>query len=617
MMGDNPLPGRGQLGQSLHLNAQLQQAVEQRLEQLARDDFGGRLWRRDPTLWKSDPENEKTIRQGLGWLHVAEMAQAEVPRLQEFAAQVKQAGFTHVVHMGMGGSSLAPLVFERAFSREPDGLAVTILDTTDPQTIAALEQHLPLTETLFIVASKSGTTAEPQAFEAYFWEKLQALKGERAGENFVAITDTESLLARQAQERQYRGLFLNFPDIGGRYSALSYFGMVPAALQGVDIGEMLARALRMQAACAAEVPPADNPGMLLGVVMAEAAAQGRDKVTFLIPDEMAAFGLWLEQLLAESTGKEGKGLLPVAGEPPGPPEVYGHDRLFVKVTVRDEDSGDVDRVAQALQQAGHPVVSIEMGDRLDLGQEFLRWEIAVATAGAVLGINPFDQPNVQGSKDNTNRLLQQVENEGRLPETEALQSAGPLTLYGRVAPQGSLAETLAAFLGQAQEGEYVGLMAYLPPSPETDETLRGLQGRLRDALRVAVTCGYGPRFLHSTGQYHKGGPNTGVFLQLTLSPQVHVAVPGKPYDFGVFISAQALGDMQGLQEHGRRVLRVDLGDGLEVGLQALVEAAGRALTGAILAAGEKVSPDDSPNYPGGSQEPDSTGALMPEAKRSK
>lgn len=563
--------------QSVHLPSNLQQAVQERVARLTRDDFGGRLWRRDASLWKCDPDNQKTINEGLGWLHVAEKMEDAVTGLKRFVAEVREAGFKHVVHMGMGGSSLAPLVFERHLPVGEEGLPMTVLDTTDPATIKALADKLPLAETMFIVASKSGTTAEPQAFEAYFWGKLQQLKGDKAGENFVVVTDVGSMLAKQAEQRHYRHIFINFADIGGRYSALSYFGMVPAALQGVDVGEVVARALKMAEACGPEVPLDKNPGAMLGIVMGEAALAGRDKLTFLIPDDMDTLGLWLEQLIAESTGKEGKGILPIAREPLGMADAYGSDRLFVQIAVTGEPAQAVSETAEALRLAGHPVVAIQMDDRLDLGQEFLRWEIAVATAGVVIGINPFDQPNVQESKDNTNRLLKEVEDKGQLPEPQALLTEGPLTVYGSGPAQGSVAEALLAFLRQVAAGDYLDFMVYLTETPDTDGVIQALRRELRDGLHVPVTAGYGPRFLHSTGQYHKGGPNTGAFLQLTATPAAGVALPGKPYDFATFIQAQALGDMQALEKHARRALHVDLGDDIQQGLQALQEALAQAV----------------------------------------
>lgn len=553
-----------------------QTAVQKRLTSLEGEQANARLWRKDPSLWKADPKDQAGIRNALGWLHVAEKMEANLDDLSNFVAEVRAAGFRHVVHMGMGGSSLAPLVFQRAFTPAQDGLPLTVLDTTDPATILGIEQEIPLADTLFIVASKSGTTAEPLAFGDYFYAKLKALKGDRAGENFIAITDPGTHLETLAQERTFRRTFLNFVDIGGRYSALSYFGLVPAALMGVDVAELLARALRMVHACASCVPVAENPGMVLGAVMGELALHGRDKVTFLVPDSVATLGMWLEQLLAESTGKEGTGLLPVAGETVGLPAVYGEDRLFVHLRLKGESDEVLERGVVALREAGHPVVTIRMDNRLDLGQEFFRWEIATAVAGSILGINAFNQPNVQESKDNTNRLLAVVQDRGQLPEEEPDLLEGPLSLHAEEAAS-TVTETLAQFLAQSRPGDYVALMAYLTEDEATEQALQAVRLRLRDGLRLATTLGYGPRFLHSTGQFHKGGPNTGLFLQLTADDDEDTPVPSAPYTFGVLKRAQALGDLEALRKHGRRVVRVDLGLDVGQGLSRLAQVLALAL----------------------------------------
>ncbi|MFN2241885.1 MAG: bifunctional transaldolase/phosoglucose isomerase [Anaerolineae bacterium] len=548
-----------------------QTAVQERMASLADAGFAGRLWRKDPSLWKESPRDQELIRNALGWLHVAEKMEDNLPELAAFVAEVRSAGLRHVVHMGMGGSSLAPSVFARSFEPADPGLPLTVLDTTDPAAILRIEREVPLADTLFIVASKSGTTAEPLAFGDYFYAKVKALKGDRAGDNFVAITDPGSPLVDIAQKRNFRRVFLNFPDIGGRYSALSYFGLVPAALLGVDVAELLARALRMVHACASCVKLGDNPGVALGAALGELGRRGRDKVTFLVSDAISTLGMWLEQLLAESTGKEGTGLLPVALEPAGSPAVYGDDRVFAYLKLQGMEEGNLGARVAALRQAGQPVVTIQMDDRLDLGQEFFRWEIATATAGAILGINAFNQPNVQESKDNTNCLLDRVRKGEQLPEEKPALVEGPLTLYaGDAAP--TVTETLARFLAQAAPGDYVALMAYLSETPAIDQALQAIRLKLRDRLTLATTLGYGPRFLHSTGQFHKGGPDTGLFLQLTADDAEDAAVPGEPYSFGVLKRAQALGDLEALRKHGRRVVRIHLGTDAGGGLKALAEA---------------------------------------------
>ena len=543
-------------------------AVQKRLSLLQKDRFSARLWRKDPSLWKKDAENQKTIRQGLGWLHVAEKMEERLDELSDFVSEIRAAGFRQVVLMGMGGSSLAPLAFERIFATGRNGIPLTVLDTTDPQTILEIERKFSLGETLFIVSSKSGNTAEPLAFGEYFHAKVKSLKGEEAGKNFVAITDPGTPLVQQAVNRSFRRTFLNFIDIGGRYSALSYFGLIPTALMDLNIAELLIRALRMKHACNSCIPNRENPGVVLGAGMGELARDGWDKVTFLMPDSISAFSMWLEQLLAESTGKEGTGILPVAGEPLGPSYVYGKDRLFVYFRLQ----GKIDRLMEdgiaSLKRAGHPVITIQMDDLLDIGQEFFRWEMATATAGAILGINPFDQPNVQESKENTIHLLDEVGRSGSLSEPAPDLKEDSLEFYG-TGKRGSPAECLKAFFARAKPGHYIALQAYLPEKPEIHQRLQDIRVLLRDGLHLATTLGYGPRFLHSTGQFHKGGPNTGLFLQLTADDAEDTAVPGTHYTFGIFKKAQALGDLKSLKEHGRRVMRVHLGKDLLQGLDAL------------------------------------------------
>jgi transaldolase/glucose-6-phosphate isomerase len=554
-----------------------QQDVDRRIESLEKDHFIFQMWRKDPSAWKQDPQDQKVISNALGWLHVAEKMQENLKQLEDFADEVKQAGFHHVVHMGMGGSSLAPMVFARTFEQSEKGLPLTVLDTTDPATVKSIQEEMPLADTLFIVASKSGTTAETLAYGDYFYEQLKLQKGEAlAGENFVAITDPGTPLQKLAKERGYRRTFLNFKDIGGRYSALSFFGLVPAALHGVDIAELLERALRMEHACASCVDGNRNPGLVLGAVMGEMQKQGRDKLTFLVDERIETFGMWLEQLLAESTGKEGTGILPVAGEPVGGPGDYGDDRLFVYVYIDDRKNKTIADRLDALTAAGYPLVTIRLDDVLDLGQEFYRWEVATATAGAIIGINAFNQPNVQESKDNTSRLLEQVESEGRLPEKKPDLQARGLNLYDHMQAD-SLEGAITQFFAQARDGDYFALMAYLTEQQSTTEALNQIRKRVRDTLHLATTLGYGPRFLHSTGQFHKGGPNTGLFLQLTADVEEDVPVPGEQYSFGVLKRAQAQGDLEALHKHDRRAIRVHLGENVQDGLERVLDLVESAL----------------------------------------
>ncbi|GAA3956572.1 bifunctional transaldolase/phosoglucose isomerase [Hymenobacter antarcticus] len=551
---------------------QYQAAVDAKIQALNQQDFTTGFWDKKADLWVQDEAGQASIRSFMGWLRVAETMVGRVAEIEQFVHEVKAAGFKHVVVMGMGGSTMAPIVFKAAFEQGVGGLPMSVLDTTDPGTVREIEAAVPLADTLFIVASKSGTTAEPLAFGDYFYAKLKELKGDKAGENFVAITDPGSKFVTAATEQGYRRIFLNFSEVGGRFSALSYFGLVPAALYGLPIGEMLARAVRMMRACGAYGPVAHNPGLELGAALGVLAEQGRDKLTLVVPDALADLGLWLEQLIAESTGKEGKGILPVAGEPLGDVSIYGSDRVFVYVGYQGQaDAANTDKLRQ-LQQAGHPVITILMQDALDLGAEFYRWEVATAVASAVFGINPFDQPNVQAAKTATDGLMKVVETQGSLPEkTQPVARENGVDYYAAVSGTNA-AEVLQAFFAQTKPGDFLCLQAYLTESPAVSASLQELRLRVQQQLHIATTSGYGPRFLHSTGQYHKGGPDTGLFVQFTDDNPQDLALPGRSYTFGTFKNAQALGDLEALQSYHRRTLRVHLGSNAEQGLKTLLAA---------------------------------------------
>jgi len=511
---------------------------------------------REPGLWSQDEAARREIAQRLGWLDLPAGMASRVAELQAFAEQVRGAGFTRVVLLGMGGSSLAPETFAKVFGARPDWPTLAVLDSTDPAYIAAVERASPLDKTFFLVSSKSGTTLETSDLFEYFWQRT----GGKSGGQFAAITDPGTPLAVLAAERKLRRVFENPPDIGGRYSALSYFGLVPAALIGVDLKGVLERARAMAESCAAADQVTANPGARLAAEFAAGYAAGRDKVTLVTSPELASFGAWAEQLLAESTGKKGKGLVPVAGEPLGAPTAYGNDRLFVALLLE----GSPDAAAQslgALEAAGHPVVRLALKDRLDLGAEFQRWEVATALAGAWLGINPFDQPNVAESKANTDRVLKQLL-EGQTPNVPA---AVERPRFG---------EALAAWAAGISHGDYVALLAYLPPSPEHDAALAAMRTAIRDALGVATTAAYGPRYLHSTGQLHKGGTQRGAFLALEVDGGPRLDVPGENYAFGTLERAQELGDLIALERRGRRLLRLRLGAG---GLEEVVTALEGAL----------------------------------------
>ncbi|AYA37583.1 hypothetical protein D3Y59_11305 [Hymenobacter oligotrophus] len=558
---------------TLHLG-RYQADIDAKIQEFNAKNFTQGFWNKEASLWVQDAQAQQNLRSFMGWLRVAETMLEAVPEIEQFVQEVKQAGFKHVVVMGMGGSTMAPIVFKSSFEQTPNGLPMSVLDTTDPGTVRQIEESVPLADTLFIVASKSGTTAEPLAFGDYFYDRVRQLKGDKVGENFVAITDPGSKFVEQATHEGYRRIFLNFAEVGGRFSALSYFGLVPAALYGINIREVLERSVAMMQACGSNGNVEHNPGLELGVALGVLAQQGRDKLTLIVPQSLSDLGLWLEQLIAESTGKEGKGILPVAGEPAGEPALYGHDRVFVYVGYRNQPDAENRQKLERLEQAGHPVITILMNDPLDLGQEFFRWEVATAVASAVLEINPFDQPNVQESKTATDRLMKVVQEQGKLPQTEEpkVQENG-VTYYTQVSG-GNAAELLTAFFGQAKAGDFLNIQAYLTETPALNESLQQLRAQVQQQHHIATTSGYGPRFLHSTGQYHKGGPDTGLFVQFTVDHPQDLQLPGRSYTFGTFKNAQAQGDLEALQNYNRRTLRVHLGNDAEQGLRTVLAALG-------------------------------------------
>jgi glucose-6-phosphate isomerase len=569
----------------------LDDVVRAALAKLDEQRFCQRLWERDPSLWKSEPGHQRVIKNALGWLTVPGVMLGQVDEILRFVDEVRNAGFKHAVVLGMGGSSLCPDVCRATFGTVPGFLELYVLDSTVPASVARVEKSVDVAKTLFLVSSKSGGTAETTSFYKYFYYRVGNLQGERAGENFVAITDPGTSLEKLALARRFRRVFHGQPDIGGRYSALSSFGMVPAALAGVDIRGLLAGGEEMVRACSGSVSAKDNPGAWLGVTMAEAARAGRDKITFAISPRVETFADWTEQLMAESTGKEGKGLVPVAREALGDPAAYGNDRLFVYMRLPSQTEEDVEQKLQALEAAGHPVIRIDLQDVLDLGKEFFRWEVATATAGALLGINPFDQPNVQESKDNTNRLLAQFGAQGKFVEDAPVVESEGVGLYCDATTRSSLERAtkpramtgyLAAFLGQARPGDYIALLAYLEPSSEHKTRVESIRLRLRDALRLATTVGFGPRYLHSTGQLHKGGAANGLFIQITADDAEDLPVPGEPYSFSVLKQAQALGDLQSLQSKNRRVVCFHLGKSAQAGLERLAGVVETALKETIM-----------------------------------
>jgi len=556
-------------------------AVSAAIKEADKGDVMRRIWRKDAALWKGEEAHQKIIKNALGWLTVPDMMIGVEDDLVQFADRIRNVReFKHVMVCGMGGSSLCPEVLRQTFGKQEGYPELLVLDSTDPDAFSDIADQIDITHCLFIISSKSGTTTEPLVFYKYWYDQVGKRK-ENPGECFVAVTDPGTLMEQMATEDKFKRIFLNPADIGGRYSALSYFGMVPAALMGLDVKKLLDRAERVVHACASVVPAADNPGARLGAIMGECAKAGRDKLTIITDPKISSFGLWVEQLLAESTGKDGKGIVPVAGETLGSPSVYGDDRLFVYVAVGKPDS-ETEAKLKALEAAGHPVVYRTLTDLYDLGEEFFLWEIATAFAGWRLGINPFDQPNVQESKDATKELLETFTRDGKLPEQDVLATDGMLTLYAdektrAELPGASVGEALKAHLQRAGAGDYIAMLNYFEESPEHEAVIQHIRGHLRDATRCATTTGYGPRFLHSTGQLHKGGSAAGVFMQLTAPDIKDLPIPGQPYTFSTLKQAQALGDFRSLSSRGRRALRVDLGADVLAGLNRLHELIGDAI----------------------------------------
>ena len=541
-----------------------------------------RLWAGDKSLWTATDEDKWG-----GWLSVVEQELADIGRLQGFASEINQRGFADVVLLGMGGSSLGPEVLGETFGNQPGWPRFHMLDSTDPAQIKTIEQAVDLAKTLFIVSSKSGSTLEPNIFMDYFLDRAGAVRGQdKAAEHFVAVTDPGSPLDSQARKLGFAHIFYGVPAIGGRYSVLSKFGLAPAAAMGIDVQRLLETAQPMERACGPDVPPAENPGVQLGVALGVAARRfGRDKVTIIASPAISTLGAWLEQLLAESTGKQGRGLIPLAGEPLGAPARYGADRFFAYLELDGHGDPAQRAAVAALEQAGHPVARIRVKDIWHIGQEFFRWEIAVAVAGAIIGIDPFDQPDVEASKDKTCALTAAYEKSRKLPKEEPVFRENGLALYAdphsaaEIGPHNTLTGYLKGHFGRvhagAKSGDYVALLAYIERDEAHTQTLTAMRARIRDKTRAATCLGFGPRFQHSTGQAYKGGPNSGLFLQITCDDPEDIGVPGHAYSFGVVKAAQAQGDLEVLVERSRRALRIhlkDVGKGLAELAQAVDEA---------------------------------------------
>ncbi|HKW02343.1 MAG TPA: bifunctional transaldolase/phosoglucose isomerase [Vicinamibacterales bacterium] len=570
--------------QTISLPAALQREVDARIAQWNAEGGTRRLFAGDASLWTGADEAS-----WIGWLAVVDDQLKAASSLRIVQDEIRRDGFTHALLLGMGGSSLCPEVWTKTFGSIAGSPTLHVLDSTDPAQIRAIEAQVDLARTLVIVSSKSGSTLEPNIYKAYFFDRLkQAVGAGKAASRFVAITDPGSSLEKDAKAEGFRHIFPGVKSIGGRYSALSNFGIVPAAVMGLDVERLLEHAIEMLNACVPSVPAADNPGLVLGTILGVAANRGVDKLTIVASPEIYDLGAWLEQLIAESTGKDGKGIIPVDREALGPPDVYGDDRLFAYLRLEDAPDAAQDSAIDALKSAGKPVVTIRVPTKYALSAEFVRWEIATAIAGAVIGINPFNQPDVEASKVATRTLTSEYEKTGKLPAEAPFFQGDGIKLFAdppnvesierAAGATRTLAACLKAHLDRLHPGDYFALLAYVEMNADHEAALQRLRHRVRDRRRVATCLGFGPRFLHSTGQGYKGGPNTGVFLQITCDDARDLAVPGQKYTFGIVKAAQARGDFQVLAERRRRALRAHLGADVAAGLRTLISAIDQALS---------------------------------------
>ena len=561
------------------LPEELSAAVAASLDDWKNNNKVARLWQKDASLWSSSDENK-----WLGWLTITEQQLANFGTLKQLAVEVKKAKLKHVLLLGMGGSSLCPEVLRMTFGKIAGFPELHVLDSTDPTQIKAIEKKLDLKKTLCIVSSKSGSTLEPNIFKQYFFERVKKAVGEKlVGSRFIAVTDPGSKMQQVAETDKFWRIFAGDPSIGGRYSALSNFGMVPGAAMGLDLGKFLKTTQEMAKACGPNSAADRNPGVILGAIMGVAANHGRDKITIITSPGIFDLGAWLEQLIAESTGKIGKGIIPVDREKLAKPDVYGNDRLFAYLRLANKPNKAQDEAVVAIEKAGHPVVRIALPNVYALGQEFFRWEIATAVAGSIIGIDAFNQPDVEASKIETKKLTSQYEATGSLPPESPFFVSKDAKLFAddknAAALSGgkTLGEILKTHLSRIGAGDYFAVLGYIPMNAENEKALQAIRISVRDAKKVATCLGFGPRFLHSTGQAYKGGPNSGVFLQITCDDASDLAVPGQKYTFGVVKAAQARGDFAVLAERGRRALRVHLGKNLKSGLNVLAKAVSQSL----------------------------------------
>jgi len=564
--------------QTYKLPKQFADAVAASLDDWKKNNKVARLWQKDASLWTGTDESN-----WLGWLTITEEQLANIATFKQIAGDMKKARFKHALLLGMGGSSLCPEVLRMTFGKIKGFPELHVLDSTDPAQIKAIEAKVDLKSTLCIVSSKSGSTLEPNIYKQYFFERVKAKVGEKeVGNRFIAITDPGSKMQQVAEADKFRKIFFGVPSIGGRYSAISNFGMVPAAVIGLDLAKFLKNTEEMVQACGASSAVDTNPGVILGNILGVAANNGRDKITIIASPGISDLGAWLEQLIAESTGKIGKGIIPVDRELLAKPVVYGNDRVFAYLRLASKPNKAQDAAVAALEKAGHPVVRITLPNTYTLGQEFFRWEIATAVAGSIIGINAFNQPDVEASKIETKKLTSQYEATGSLPPEVPFFEAGGIKLFADeknvAAVHGpTLVAVLKAHILRLRAGDYFGVLGYITMNPANDKLLQGIRHAVRDKKKVATVLGFGPRFLHSTGQAYKGGPNSGVFLQITCEDAQDLPVPGQKYTFGIVKAAQARGDFAVLAERGRRALRVHLGKNLKSGLATLTKAVHKAM----------------------------------------
>jgi len=561
------------------LPEKLESLVKASLDDWKKNDKVRRLWQRDASIWTGSDEG-----QWLGWLDITEKQLAQLDVFKKVAADVKKAKFKHALLLGMGGSSLCPEVLRMTFGKIKGFPALHVLDSTDPAQIKAIEAQVDLKSTICIVSSKSGSTLEPNIYKQYFFEQIKKKVGAKeVGNRFIAITDPGSKMQQVAEADKFRHIFFGVPSIGGRYSALSNFGMIPAAVMGLDVAKFLKNTQEMVKACGAGVAADKNPGVVLGAILGAAAKEGLDKVTFISSPGISDLGAWLEQLIAESTGKQGKGIIPVDREKLAKPEAYGNDRVFAYLRLETKPDKKQDAAVAALEKDGLPVVRISVKNTYSLGQEFFRWEIATAVAGAIIGINAFNQPDVEASKIETRKLTSEYESTGKLPPESPFFEAEGLKFYAdpknaaTLKGAATLRDLMKMHLDRINAGDYFGVLGYITMNEPNEGALQVIRHNVRDAKKVATVLGFGPRFLHSTGQAYKGGPDTGVFLQITCDDKVDFPVPGQKYTFGVVKAAQARGDFAVLAERGRRAVRVHIGKNVKTDLAKLSKAVQKAL----------------------------------------